>query len=391
MVAAVLLAILLGSNITVAPTKNANGTTLPFQRQVLRVDPGNGGALLIAAIQKQGAEDEGLVLYSSADGGRSWRRELAVQNDISKRDTADLIADEDGRGFSLIYGLEPHSSRFAPDERSDVVYLHYRVDKKGRLHLDGGPVVVFRPAAGQGYFRPSITRDARGVLHATATLLDRGEFILLASRSTDGMTWSPPQQLAAFGDSFGGGRVIGFGQRVMVIFDAYSRGQPARYRTRAAGMVGEWAPELVLATDGIYHAGAFSVVVTPDGTVHLGYADKAASRLKYRHFDGARWSDPLLIEPIGWWANQPALGRTGNDVHLAWNRKMGEKSMRMMVRTLRAGTWGPEQVLDDGHHFKGYTSAPERALPGGVWPVLWSQEGGDAGPICLVRCALKAP
>jgi hypothetical protein len=219
---------------TITQSGAENGTTLPFQRHILRL--GGATPVYVMAPQKQKVDGEGLVLYTSLDGGATWQHNLPVQNDPSERDTADLLPDDNGMGFSLVYGLEPVSSAFAIDARSDVVFLHYKLGAGATLTLDQGPVVVFHPSSTQGYFRPSLIRDSAGTLHVTASLLDGSSsgnsFTWWERVSIDnGVEWTAPEQLAAFGNSFGGGRLVAYGSKVMALYDAYRADDQGRYRT----------------------------------------------------------------------------------------------------------------------------------------------------------------
>lgn len=383
------IALLLATSL-VGPTTHANGTTLPFQRHVVRVgDPAAGAGRLFAAIQQQGANGEGLVLYASDDQGESWRRERAIQPDASVRDTADLLADPDGAGFSALYSLEPASSLFAADSRADVVYLHYRVGADGSAVLDTGPIVVFRPGTNQGWFRASLTRDAAGVLHAAATLRDGSRYRFLTRLSIDGgRQWTEPEELASFTSSFGGGRVTAFGSQIAAIYDEYAWGTNGRYRLRRAGACETWGREELLNGDGLYHAGAFSVLATPDGRLHLGYSNKRTETLRYTEFRGDGWSAPITLESTGLWSNQPALSFVGGALVYSWNHPDTPDSMRIFQRRRVDGSWGQTRVLDSVPVFKGYTNAAESVPAGEKLPVLWSQAGTSPA---TVRCAPIAP
>lgn len=381
----------LAATSTVTTTTNSNGTTLPFQRHVVRLQKPGGGALLVAAVQRQGAGGEGLVLFTSGDGGASWQRDQPVQNDHRVRDTADLLPDPDGRGFSLLYGVEPSSSQFAVNREYDVVYLHYALRSDGALRVDRGPVVVFAASSSRAWFRPSLTRDALGVLHASATRLDGGRYTFWHRLSIDGgLEWTDAERLVDTGSSFGGGRVIAYGSRVAAIYDSYDGKGGARFRSRPAGPCAEWEREEVITSDGLYHAGAFSVTATPNGRLHLGYSTRGNQSLRYREYDGQNWSAAETIESRGWWANQPAVSHRGNEVFYAWNRNNGDDTQRIHVRKRRAdGSWEAAEVVDDRRVHKGYTTALEEVLPGEPLVVLWSEDA-SSGP-ALVRCAPVQP
>jgi hypothetical protein len=379
---------------TITTTATSNGTTLPFQRHVIRVGPSPAGqGELVAALQRQGTGGEGLVLFLSRDDGRTWTESLPVQNDPSERDTADLLADPDGSGFALLYSLEPMSSMFAVDPRSTVVFLHYAVNPDLSIQVDTGPIVVYSPGAHQGYFRGSLARDTTGTLHATASLLDASSgtaYSWWESMSTNnGTSWSTPIEVAKFGSSFGGGRVTPYGDRLIAIYDDYSVADEGRYRTKAAGPSATWGSEGVVEPLGLYHAGAFSVTSTPDGNVHLGYSDKPLEQLWYREFNGSSWSSATLMESNGTWSNQPAVSHVGNTVLFSWNHS--DTATDMIIRQATkppGGAFGSATTVDSVALFKGYTSALENLTQGESLAVLWSQDPASSGEPSNIQCGL---
>lgn len=376
--------------VTVAPTPVPNATTLPFQRHVVRLgEPAAGAGVLVAALQKQGADGDGLTLYRSDDQGGEWHRVGELPVDQRVRFTADLLADEDGQGFLLVYGVEPQSSQWTTDARFHVGVMHYRF-QNGELVRDRGPVEVFAASSGQGWFRPSVTRDALGTLHVAATRFDGSSYGFYERRSIDaGEEWTPEERLAASSSSFIGGRVTAFGSRVAAIYDEYDARAPGRFRVAAAGPCAPWENEEVFATDGLYHAGAFAAVATPDGKLHLAYHAKGSEPMRYRVFDGLSWSSAFTFESVGWWANQPAIARHGNDVVVVWNHMRASDHMEMRARTRRAdGLWNAERTIDASRSFKGYTNGLEEVLPGESMLVLWCEEQASGSE---VRAAPVAP
>ena len=371
-----MVALFLSLAVALAPTADANGTTLPFQRHLVRVR-----GVLAAAVQQQGASGQGLTLFTSHDGGATWKQDQAIQPDWQVRDTADLIGDG-ANGFFLVYGVEPKSSRFGPYPKADVVALHYTLLPDGRFGADLGPLVVFHPKGiGQAYFRPSLARDQAGVLHCAATFFDGHRYSWWVKASTDGGAhWVAPEQLAAFGSSPGSGRVIAYGDRVGALFDDYDPAGKGQFRSTAAGATSAWtAPQLAVA-DGLYHGAAFSLVATADGRLHLGYSDKQTQQLHYRVYRLGSWSAPELIEPKGIWSNQPALTADGESISFAWNHSDGTSKYRIEQMTLTGAGWSAARTLDAAAGFKGYTSAIERAGPGERPLVLWSwQKALDQG------------
>lgn len=360
----------------IAPTgKAANGTTLPFQRHIVRaMAPGHGTPTLAVALQKQGAEHDGLTLYTSTDGGSTYRRDLAIQPNPAVRDTADLLPDADGRGFLLLYSVEPESSLFHEDARSEVVLLHLTLVRPGNFRIDAGPRVVFRPARGEAYFRASLARDSSGLLHIAATHFSGSVFdwrvVTLA-----GTKLSAPVTLLSSGKVFGGGRVLAVGGSVLAVYDDYAVGHPGRYRVRRSGARAAWGPEGIAAPDGLYHAGAFSLTATDDGHAHLAYSEKSSQSLHYREFDGRSWSARRTVEPVGHWANQVAVSHQGGRILFAWNHyEPATGTMAIQVRERLGAALGPVLAVAPATDFKGYTTAIEAVLPGEPWIVGFCQQ-----------------
>jgi hypothetical protein len=380
-----------GTTITISRTDN--GTTLPFQRHIVRLgSPSSSPGLLAAAIQRNNSDGQGLVLLVSSDGGASWSKSQNIQPDTTQRDTADLVADPDGMGFSLVYGIEPVSSQFVASSKADVVYLHYTLGSNNELTVDRGPVVVFRPGTGQGWYRPALIRDSQGTLHATASLLDGSSYTFWERMSIDGgLEWTSAERLASFGSSFGGGRLVAYGSKVMALYDAYRATDPGRYRTKDAGPCSSWGSEISFASNGLYHAGAFSVVATPDGHVHLGHSDKNSQQLWYREYDGSSWSSALRIESAGDWSQQPSLSQRGNTVFYAWNRFNNTNLNTILIRVRTNGSWGSTSTLDTENSWKGYTSSLESILPGEPALILWSQGPADASSPMKIQLQLFDP
>lgn len=365
---------------TVAPTGSGNGTTLPFQRHVVRVQ-----GTYAAVVQQQGSNGRGLELYRSADGVH-WTWEESVQHDPRIRDTADLIPDGTGSGFFLVYGVEPQSSQFGPYANSRVVVMRYQRLADGSFGAELGPVTLFSPGSGQGYFRPSITRDSTGVLHVAATFYNGVDYRWQLRSSRDGgVSWTAPQLLAWFGSTVGSGKVLAYANRVAAIYDTYGGG-PGRMLSRPAGAGGMWNSPITVASDGLYHGGAFSAVATPDGKIHLGYSDKSLQQLHHRRFDGSSWSGRTTIEPVGYWSNQPALTAEGNAISFAWNHKDDPDHYRVFQRTLSNGSWSGLRTLDGQSGFKGYTSAIESVAAGERALVLWSWQAGITLYPALILC-----
>jgi hypothetical protein len=365
----ILLAALLSTSV-IAPTSNGASTTLPFQRHAIRV---NG--VYAVAVQQQGSNGRGLELYRSTDAVH-WTHDQSIQPNAAIRDTADIVADGTGNGFYLVYGVEPQSSKFGPDPNTKVVFSRYELLPDGTFGLELGPRTLLKPATGQAYFRPSIARDATGELYVAATFFDGTNFSWIVRRSPDGgVTWHGPTTLASFGTGFGGGKVIAYadGNRVAAIYDQYASGA-GHMRSKAAGDGGTWGSPIVVAAEGLYHAGAFNVVSTADGRLHLGYSSKDLQQLFYRTFNGTSWSARTLLDPVGIWSNQVALTAQGNTVSFAWNHEDSINVYRIFQRVLTNGTFSAIRVLDATVNWKGYTSAIEQIAPGEQALVIWSIE-----------------
>jgi hypothetical protein len=374
---------------TITMTRTDNGTTLPFQRHIVRLGPASvGEGVLVAVVQCNGSNGLGLEMYESTNLGNSWSHVMSVQPNSSIRDTADLLADTDGQGFVLAYGAEPVSSMWAPSSKETIVFVHYSLGSNNQIAADQGPTTVYTPSSSQGYFRPAITRDSTGTLHLTATLLDsNGNFSWWERMSIDGgQEWTAAEQIDSFGSSFGGGRTVAYGSNVMAIYDAYDPNSPGRYRTKSAGACSTWSSATQFVPEGLYHAGAFSVTSTPDGHVHLGSSDKDEQQLWYREFNGSSWSSRKLIESTGIWSNQPALSHdANNNLTFAWNHPDSDTTNEVWVMTRTGTTWSSHKVLDSTSIWDGYTSAQEVIVSGEPVQIIWSQGPADASSPMAVR------
>ncbi len=364
------------STVLVAPTAAADGTTLPSQRHLLRLADG----LWVAVVQQQGqgSGSTGLEIHTSPDDGMSWTQAQTLQGDPSVRDTADLVADDDGAGFSLLYSVEPESGRFTV-HNAPVVFAHLR-ESGGALSIVE-ETTVFSPSGTNGYFRATLARDAAGRLYCVVLVLQDTTFSIVGKTSANGgVTWSAAVTLATLPDA-GGARVIAFGNpplsRVAVLYDDYAWDQSGFWRTRAArDPDGFWTPAANVFPDGLYHGGAFSAVATPDGHLHLGYHSEGGGNedLRYLEYNGNAWSDPLVVDPVGWWSNQPALTAVGNDLFYFWNHESTPSNMQIYGLRRISGVWDSAPTLLDGAAlFKGYTTSVERVSPGQTVRVAWSQ------------------
>ena len=128
MLVSLLLSFVLGTS-TVTTTKTSNGTTLPFQRHVVRTGPATAGAGTLAAVlQRQGTGAEGLVMYVSTDGGVTWARDQAVQNDPAIRD---ILSGPAHMRKNLATAL-PAARGMARDYAETVVYKDSGVPLRSR-------------------------------------------------------------------------------------------------------------------------------------------------------------------------------------------------------------------------------------------------------------------
>ena len=56
-----------------------------------------------------------------------------------------------------------------------------------------------------------------------------------------------------------------------------------------------WSARQLVFSEDIYHGAGLSAVDDGSGGVHLVYKD-SAEELRYRHYDGASWGSPQLVE-----------------------------------------------------------------------------------------------
>src|SRR5690349_3566705 len=104
LLALALAGVLAASPSTLARISDGNALTLPAQRHVVRVDPGDGAAIWLLALQQGGVDGHGLVFYRSDDEGQTWSLADPIQNDATHTDRADLLVV--GRDVALVYSYE---------------------------------------------------------------------------------------------------------------------------------------------------------------------------------------------------------------------------------------------------------------------------------------------
>jgi hypothetical protein len=376
----------------VAPVGGGNALTLPAQRHMVWVEPGNGPGVLLLAMQQGGREGRGLGLFRSDDEGRSWRYVGPIQDDASHQDRADLL--RVGRDVALVYSLEtPASQGIGGSPRHDVYFQWWRYQPSRGQWAPERPVKVFDSVSPDtAYYRAELARDSRGRLWVQAFRREpHGRASVVVAVSQDGGATFQRQPLLDEGLRFrGGGRLISLGSRLLLLYDMHDAGHPARFRIRDdADPPDVWEPVREAFPEGIYQGAALSAVADGKGGLHLVYKDEA-SRLNYRHFDGRRFGPREMLEQ-GDWAMQPALSRVGDALVVFFNRKKGSgRGYELRMRRGVDGRFGPSRLLDGTPRFKGYPGAAEQVPLGVDIPCAYGSTR-DAAADGQVMVALAPP
>ncbi len=156
---AVIAAGLAATPVTLAPIGGGNAYTLPAQRHVVRVDPGDGAAIWLNAIQQQGGGGRGLVFYRSDDEGQTFSYFAAIQPDTTHRDRADLVVV--GHDIALVYSFEDPT--FSGSTRHDVYFQWWRYQPDTRGFAPDPAVRVFdSTSSSTGYSRAELAVDSAG-------------------------------------------------------------------------------------------------------------------------------------------------------------------------------------------------------------------------------------
>jgi hypothetical protein len=189
-----------------APIGGGNALTLPAQRHVVRMEPPDGGAIWLLALQQGGQQERGLGFFRSDDEGQTWRYASPIQNDWSHRDTADLLPV--GADVALVYSYEAPS--LGGSSRHDVYFQWWRYQVSTRSWTPTPAVRVFDSTlATTGYSRAELARDSQGRLWVQAFRLepDGTHTAVVAVSEDEGLTFQPQKPLANLSHR-GGGRIL---------------------------------------------------------------------------------------------------------------------------------------------------------------------------------------
>lgn len=347
----------------ITPIADRNAMTLPAQRHIVRMelDPGRPAAWLLA-LQKAGEEGHGLAFYRSDDEAKSWRYYADIQPDFTHTDRADLLPV--GDDIALVWSFE------APDisgsNRHDVYFQWWRRQPGTADWVPDPAVRVFDSTSSRtGYVRAELARDSLGRIWVQAfELTSDGDYdAVIAVSSDDGRSFAEQPTLDTL-DERGGGRLLSLGDTLLFLYDMHHDSEhPAWFRLRRDDWpLDQWTEVEPAFAEGIYHGAALSAVADGSGGMHLVYKEKLGMLL-YRHFDGERFGEPILLEKDGNWAVQPAITRVDDRVYVFYNRPRSSERFDLVVRSLAQGSMSEAQVLDDDASFKGYPAAVELLPP----------------------------
>lgn len=102
--------------------------------------------------------------------------------------------------------------------------------------------------------------------------------------------------------------------------------------------------------------------------MHLVYKN-LNEQMFYRHFDGAAFGDPQLVEEVQDWATQASTTLVSGSLVICYNHPVSTNTdYRFYTRRVSGGIVGDAAVLDGSGGFKGYPTAPATA---------------DSAPMCL--------
>jgi hypothetical protein len=343
---------------SIAPISGGNALTLPAQRHVVRLEPPDGGAVWLLALQQGGQQGRGLGFFRSDDEGQTWRYEAPIQNDSTHRDTADLLPV--GADVALVYSYE--ASRLAGSTRHDVYFQWWRYQAGTRSWAPEPAVRVFDSVQDTtGYLRAELARDSLGRLWVQAFRLEPdGTHTAVISVSEDeGLTFQPQPSLANLPNR-GGGRLLHLGDRLLLVYGHHGS-SPAWFRVRMdSAPLDSWQPQQQAFAEGIYHGAALSAVPLSGGRMHLVYKS-VDERLFYRAFDGTAFGPPTLLVSAGDWALQPAATLVGDELVVFYNPAISLNTHHhLAVQVLSGGSFSTPQVLESSVRFRGYPAALER-------------------------------
>lgn len=351
------LAAVLGiSGTEVTPIGGGNALTLPAHRHLLRIDPGDGPAIWMLAIQKYGQDGHRLVFLRSDDETQTWRYYADIQPDRSRKDRADLV--QVGNDIALVYSHE--ASKVSGSRDHDVWFQWWRYDPSTRDFRPEPPVLALDSTSSKtAHHRGELAIDSRGRIWVHSAFLEsNGDFSLTMAVSTDGgRSFIRQPDLDRIEDR-AGGRLLHLGDELILVYDSHGSRTPARYRIRAdSDPIDKWGPIREAFSEGIYHGAALSAVATPEGGMHLVYKDEGDD-LFHRYFDGERWGPRLALSTGNDWAVQPAITLRGDELVIFYSRSYRtDHDYDFRVRVLRDGVLSDPVVLDDDREFKGYPAA----------------------------------
>ncbi|MBJ6763394.1 exo-alpha-sialidase [Myxococcaceae bacterium JPH2] len=361
---ALLAVVLLVGSTPVMPVSEGNALTLPAQRHVVRIDTGEGRPpTWLMAVQQGHSGNQGLGLFRSDDGGRTFRWFAPIQPDGSHTDRTDMVAV--GRDVALIYSYE--GPRLVPSSRHDVWFQWWRYQSSGHTWVPEPAVRVFDATTdATGFFRALLARDSRGRLWVQAFRLEPdGASTAVISVSTDnGATFQRQSDLGRVRRR-GGGRLLSVGTKLVFFFAMHDGFEPTRLRIRDDDApLNAWSPQRDAFSEGIYHGAALSAVEDGHGGLHLVYKDET-ERLFYRHFDGNTFGPRTLLGDTPNWAIQPAITRIGDVLYVFYTHMLvPNANYQLRARVLRDGVFSGPIVLDGRTSYKGYLNAVE-SLPAG--------------------------
>ncbi|MFB1480224.1 exo-alpha-sialidase [Corallococcus sp. RDP092CA] len=365
-VGALLTTVVAAGGVPMVPAGGGNALTLPAHRHAVRIETGPGHApTWLLAIQQQGSGGEGLNLFRSEDGFRSFTKLAAVQPDASHHDRAELVAV--GRDVAMVYAYEGPS--LAASSRHDVYFQWWRYDAGEDTWAPQPAVRVFNADGTTAYSRALLARDSKGRLWVQAFRLEPdGGSTAVVAVSTDGGATFQRQPDLGWTKHRGGGRLLSVGSKLVFFWAMHDGFEPTRMRVRdAADPLDTWGPQRNAFSEGIYHGAALSAVEDGKGGIHLVYKDET-ERLYYRRFDGTSFGARILVEETPDWALQPAVTRIGDALYVFYNHFQTATDYELRVRVLRGGVLSDPVTLDSRTSFKGYLSTVD-VLPDSVTEV----------------------
>lgn len=352
------LAMLLMAAAADAPTVGGgNALTLPAQRHLVRVELSPTRATWLLAVQKDGADGQGLVMLRSDDEAQSFRFMGAIQNNWSQRDTADMIVV--GTDVALVYSYE--GPTLSNSTAHGVHFQWWRYNGAEDTFVPSTPLRVFGSTSSDVYSRAEIAQDSVGRLWVQAFRLNGNgsNTAVITVSSNNGVSFAQQPELDIVA-ARGGGRLLSLGSRLLFLYGQFDMSTPVRMRIRDdSAPLSTWGP-ITEPFENIYHGAALSAVATPGGGMHLVYKADNDQRLYYRFFNGTSFSARVLVDDVPDWAPQPATTRVGSDVHLFYNHLVSApSSYQLRYRLIRNDVVGGFTILDGSQSWKGYPAAAE--------------------------------